>query len=349
MNRVKTRSISVGEVKIGGDNPISIQSMTNTITKDIDATVKQIKELENAGCDIIRVAITDTEDALSIPEIKRQINIPIIADVQFDYKLAIAAVENDVDGLRINPGNIGGKDKVKLIVDKCKEKNISIRVGVNAGSLSKEILEKYNGVNENSMVYSALEQIELLESFDFYNIKISLKASNVDLTVKSCRKMLELRDYPLHLGITEAGPNWCGTIKSSVGLGILLYEGIGDTIRISLTGDPIEEVKVAKEILKSLGLRKDGINLISCPTCGRTKIDLINMVARAEKELEKINKPLTVAIMGCVVNGPGEAREADIGIAGGDGQGIIFKKGEIVEKVKEDKLIDRLLELIEDM
>lgn len=346
---IKTKTIKVGDVLIGGSNPVSIQSMTNTKTKNISETVNQILDLEKVGCDIVRVAINDLEDALAIPKIKEKISIPIIGDIQFNYKLAIYAIENDIDGLRINPGNIGSKARVEKIVNECKKKNISIRVGVNAGSLDEKYLKKYNGVNEMSMVHSALDQIRILEELGFYNIKVSLKASNVKLTVKAYKKMLEYRNYPLHLGITEAGPTWAGTIKSSVGLGILLYENIGDTIRVSLTGDPVEEVKVAKEILKSLNLRRSGIELISCPTCGRTEIDLIGMVEDAEKRLEKIDKPLTVAIMGCAVNGPGEAREADIGIAGGKGEGLIFKKGKIIKKVKETELIDELIREIDKM
>ena len=344
--REKTRVIKVGDRLIGGDNPISIQSMTNTITKDTKATIEQIKQLEGAGCDIIRMAISDKEDAKAIRTIKEKIKIPIIADIQYDYKLALESIKYGVDGLRINPGNIGSLDRVKEIVDACKEKEISIRIGVNSGSIKKEYLEKYNGVNEDSMVESALEQIVLLEELDFRDIKISLKASNVPLSIKAYSKMSEMRDYPLHLGITEAGPGIKGTIKSSVGIGSLLSMGIGDTIRVSLTDDPVEEVKVAREILKSLGLIKGGVELISCPTCGRTKIDLISIVKKAEKKLENIDKNIKVAIMGCPVNGPGEAREADIGIAGGNGEGLIFIKGEIVKKVKEDDLLDELIKEI---
>ncbi|MBU5314264.1 flavodoxin-dependent (E)-4-hydroxy-3-methylbut-2-enyl-diphosphate synthase [Tissierella carlieri] len=349
MIRKKTKVIKVGNVLIGGDNPISIQSMTNTLTKDIVSTINQIKKLEDAGCDIIRSAITDLEDAKAIKEIKRQINIPIIADIQYDYRLALESIKYGTDGLRLNPGNIGSLDKVKEVVKACKENNISIRVGVNAGSLKKEFLEKYNGVNEDSMVYSALEQIRLLEDMDFYDIKISLKASNVPLTIKAYEKMSNMVDYPLHLGITEAGPIWRGTVKSSVGIGALLSMGIGDTVRISLTGDPVEEVKVGREILKSLNLLNEGIEIISCPTCGRTNIDLINIVEEAEKRLEGINKHIKVAIMGCAVNGPGEAREADIGIAGGKGEGLIFRKGEIIKKVREENLLDELLKEIEKL
>jgi (E)-4-hydroxy-3-methylbut-2-enyl-diphosphate synthase len=347
--RKKTKVIKVGNVLIGGDNPISIQSMTNTLTKDIVSTISQIKKLEDAGCDIIRSAITDLEDAKAIKEIKRQINIPIIADIQYDYRLALESIKYGTDGLRLNPGNIGSLDKVKEVVKACKENNISIRVGVNAGSLKKEFLEKYNGVNEDSMVYSALEQIRLLEDMDFYDIKISLKASNVPLTIKAYEKMSNMVDYPLHLGITEAGPIWRGTVKSSVGIGALLSMGIGDTVRISLTGDPVEEVKVGREILKSLNLLNEGLEIISCPTCGRTNIDLINIVEEAEKRLEGINKHIKVAIMGCAVNGPGEAREADIGIAGGKGEGLIFRKGEIIKKVREENLLDELLKEIEKL
>lgn len=344
-----TRVIKVGNRLIGGDNPISVQSMTNTRTKDIDSTIEQIKRLEASGCDIIRLAITDNEDAQAIKEIKKKIRIPMIADIQYDYKLALKSIENGIDGLRINPGNIGSLDRVKEIVKACKDNQISIRIGVNSGSIKKEFLKKYGGVNENSMVYSALEQVRLLESLDFTDIKISLKASNVPLTIKSYSKMAELCNYPLHLGITEAGPAWRGTIKSAVGIGSLLSQGIGDTIRISLTGDPVEEVRVAREILKSLDLLKEGIEIISCPTCGRTEIDLIDIVKQAEERLETIDKHIKVAIMGCPVNGPGEAREADIGLAGGKGEGLIFRKGKIIKKVKEDKLLDALIEEIENL
>lgn len=349
MIRKKTRVIKVGNVLIGGDNPISVQSMTNTRTKNIRDTVNQIKELENAGCHIVRLAITDLDDAKAVSEIKKEITIPLIADIQYDYKLALESIRYGIDGLRLNPGNIGSEDKVREVVKACKDKGISIRVGVNSGSIKKEYLEKYNGVNENSMVYSALEQVRILEDMDFYDIKISLKASNVPLTVKAYEKMSELVDYPLHLGITEAGPVWRGTVKSSVGIGILLSMGIGDTIRISLTGDPVEEVKVGREILKSLNLLNEGIELISCPTCGRTNIDLISIVEEAEKKLSHIKKPIKVAIMGCPVNGPGEAREADIGIAGGKGEGLIFRKGEIIKKVKEENLLEELLKEIEKL
>ena len=335
MERKNTRVIRVGNVLIGGNNPISVQSMTNTRTSDVVNTARQIKDLEEAGCDIIRSSVSSIEDAKAIPKIKEQINIPIIADIQYDYKLALEAIKYGIDGLRINPGNIGSLYKVKEVVNACKENNLSIRIGVNSGSIKKEFLDKYDGVNADSMVYSALEQIRLLEELNFYDIKISLKASNVPLTIEAYKKMSEVCDYPLHLGVTEAGTPWRGTIKSSVGIGSLLAMGIGDTIRVSLTGDPVEEVKVGREILKSLGLLKDGLELISCPTCGRTNINLIKIAQEAEKILDGIEKPIKVAIMGCAVNGPGEAKEADIGIAGGNGEGLIFIKGEVVKKVKE--------------
>lgn len=349
MYRRKTKKIMVGEIGIGGDSPITIQSMTNTQTKDIESTVDQILQLEEEGCDIIRSAINDEEDARAIEKIKEKINIPFIADIQYDYKLAILAGKYGADCLRINPGNIGSEDRVKAVVDICKRKNIPIRIGVNAGSISKEVLEKYDGVNENSLVYSAMEHVKILEDLDFYNMKISLKASNVNLSIKTYEKISRLVDYPLHLGITEAGPTESGSIKSAVGIGSILSRGIGDTIRVSLTGDPLDEIKVGKSILKSLDLRKDGIEIISCPTCSRTKIDLIPLVEKAEKLFKNINKPLKVAIMGCPVNGPGEAREADLGIAGGQGEGIIFKKGKVIKKVKEDNLLEELIKEIEKM
>lgn len=349
MKRRKTKKIMVGNVAVGGDSNITVQSMTNTDTKDIKSTVAQIKRLEDAGCHIVRSAITDLEDAKAIMEIKKNIKIPFVADIQFDYKLAIAAVENGADCLRINPGNIGSENKVKEVVNACKERNIPIRIGVNSGSIKKEFLEKYNGVNENSLVYSTLEQVRSLEDMNYDNIKLSLKASSVPLTIKTYDKISQLVDYPLHLGVTESGPTWRGTIKSSVGIGTLLSMGIGDTIRISLTGDPVEEVRVGREILKSLNLLEEGIEIISCPTCGRTKIDLIKLVEEVEKRLEGINKPIKVAIMGCPVNGPGEAKEADIGIAGGKGEGLIFKKGKVIKKVKEEFLIEELIKEIESI
>ena len=349
MERKITRTINVGGVLIGGNNKISVQSMTNTRTSDVESTVAQIKRLENAGCDIIRSAVSSIEDAKAIKEIKKGISIPIIADIQYDYKLALEAIKYGIDGLRINPGNIGSLDKVKAVVSACKANALSIRIGVNSGSVKKEFMDKYNGVNAKSMVYSALEQIKLLEDLDFHDIKISLKASSVGMTIESYSMISELCDYPLHLGVTEAGTPWRGTIKSSVGIGALLSMGIGDTIRISLTGDPVEEVRVGREILKSLGLLNEGLELISCPTCGRTNIDLIKIAEEAERILEGVDKHIKVAIMGCAVNGPGEAKEADIGIAGGNGEGLIFRKGEIIKKVKEEDLLQELLNEIKKL
>lgn len=349
MKRNNTRVIKVGDVLIGGTNPISIQSMCNTQTKDIDSTVRQILEMEKYGLDIIRFAVNDLEDAEAIPKIKAGINTPTIADIQYDYRLALMAVEKGVDGLRINPGNIGARWKVEEVANACRERGISIRIGVNAGSLHQEILDKFGGVNENSIVESALEEINVLESMNFKDIKVSLKASNVNLTLNANRKFAKVSDIPLHLGITEAGPGMQGIIKSSVGIGTLLSEGIGDTIRVSLTEDPVMEVKAGKEILKSLGLRTDGIELISCPTCARTKVNLFEIVEEAQKRFETMNKNLKVAIMGCPVNGPGEAREADIGIAGGNGEGLIFKKGKIIRKVKEEDLLNELIKEMEDL
>lgn len=349
MKRNNTRVIKVGDVLIGGTNPISIQSMCNTQTKDIDSTVRQILEMEKYGLDIIRFAVNDLEDAEAIPIIKSRINTPTIADIQYDYRLALMAVEKGVDGLRINPGNIGARWKVEEVANACRERGISIRIGVNAGSLHQEFLYKFGGVNENSIVESALEEINVLESMNFKDIKVSLKASNVNLTLDANRKFAKVSDIPLHLGITEAGPGMQGIIKSSVGIGTLLSEGIGDTIRVSLTEDPVMEVKAGKEILKSLGLRTDGIELISCPTCARTKVNLFEIVEEAQKRFETMNKNLKVAIMGCPVNGPGEAREADIGIAGGNGEGLIFKKGKIIRKVKEEDLLNELIKEMEDL
>ena len=349
MKRNYTRVIKVGDVLIGGTNPISIQSMCNTQTKDVESTVRQILEMEKYGLDIIRFAVNDLEDAEAIPKIKARINTPTIADIQYDYRLALMAVENGIDGLRINPGNIGARWKVEEVANACKEKGISIRIGVNAGSLHQEFLDKFGGVNENSIVESALEEINVLESMNFKDIKVSLKASNVNLTLDANRKFTKVSDIPLHLGITEAGPGMQGIIKSSVGIGTLLSEGIGDTIRVSLTEDPVMEVKAGKEILKSLGLRTDGIELISCPTCARTKVNLFEIVEKAQKRFETMNKNLKVAIMGCPVNGPGEAREADIGIAGGNGEGLIFKKGKIIRKLKEENLLDELIKEMEDL
>lgn len=347
--RKTTRKIFYGGVAVGGDSPITVQSMTNTDTRNTKETIEQIKALEKVGCDIIRVAVLDTEAAKAIKEIKKEIRIPLIADIHFDHKLALESVKSGVDGLRINPGNIGSEDKVKEVVRACKEHGIPIRIGVNSGSISKEYLEKYNGVNVNSMVESALEHIRILEKIDYKDIVISLKASDISLTVDSYKKISELVDYPLHLGITESGTEWSGTIKSSIGIGAILLMGIGDTIRVSLTGDPVEEVRVGKQILRSLGLLNDKVEIISCPTCGRTQIELIELTKEVEKRLENVNKPIKLAIMGCAVNGPGEAREADLGIAGGKGWGLIFKKGQIIKKVKEEELIEALMTEINKM
>ncbi len=350
--RTETRKISVAGVQIGGQNKVIIQSMTNTKTKDINATVKQILELEKAGCEIIRVACLDIEDAKAIKEIKEKIHIPIVADIHFDYKIALQAIESGVDKIRINPGNIGDKEKVKAVVDGCKEKKIPIRIGVNAGSLEKDLLEKNNGKpTAEAMVESARRHIEILEELDFYDICLSLKASDLDLCIKAYELASEAFPYPLHIGITEAGTAFSGTIKSSIGLGVLLREGIGDTLRVSLSDDPIEEIKVAKEILKDCGLYKKSPTLVSCPTCGRTQIDLIPIAKQVEEFLQTIEADITVAVMGCAVNGPGEARNADIGIAGGIKEGLLFKKGEIIKKVPQEEIVELLkkeiLELVD--
>lgn len=347
INRKETKKVYVGNVPIGGNSFISIQSMTNTNTKDVKSTVSQIKKLENAGCDIIRMAVNDLEDAAALREIKKEINIPIISDIQFNYKLALAACENESDAIRLNPGNIGASWKVKEVVEACKFHNIPIRVGVNSGSVKQEFLDKFNGVNASSICYSALEEIELLEKNNFYDIAVSLKASSVNLTIESYRKFSDMSNYPLHLGVTEAGSPKKGIVKSAIGIGTLLAEGIGDTIRVSLTSDPLEEVIAGKDILKALDLKREGIDLISCPTCARTKVDLIEIVNKAEEKLYSMDKNLKVAIMGCPVNGPGEAREADIGIACGHGEGLIFSKGKIIKKVPEDMLLSELLSEIE--
>ncbi|MEW6616133.1 MAG: flavodoxin-dependent (E)-4-hydroxy-3-methylbut-2-enyl-diphosphate synthase [Thermodesulfobacteriota bacterium] len=349
MKRRKTRQISIGNVKIGGSAPISVQSMTNTDTRDYLSTISQIHRLESVGCEIIRVAVPDMEAAEKLGEIKKGISIPLIADIHFDYRLALRAVEEGVDGLRINPGNIGGKVKIKSVVEAAKERKIPIRIGVNSGSIEKKLLSKYGHPTPDAMVESALSNIAILESLNFHDIKVSLKASNVLDTIEAYRLISEKVDYPLHVGITEAGTSFSGTIKSSVGIGILLNEGIGDTIRVSLTADPVEEVRAGYEILKALGLRYRGINLISCPTCGRCEIDLIELTNEVEVRLAHISVPLNVAIMGCVVNGPGEAEEAEIGIAGGKGVGLLFKKGRVVKKLKEKELADVLVKEVEEM
>jgi len=347
IQRKKTKKIKVGDVFIGGDAPVAIQSMCNTDTRDVKATVAQIKKLIQAGCEIIRVAVPDMEAAKALGAIKKQISIPLVADIHFSAEYAMEAIAQGIDKLRINPGNIGSEEKVTMLVKACKEKNIPIRIGINGGSLEKDILEKYNNeVTPAGMVESAMRHINILEKNDFYDIAISLKASDIERTVEAYRLLSKKVDYPMHIGVTEAGSVFRGTIVSSIGLGILLYDGIGDTLRISLTADPVEEVKVAWEILKSLGLRKRGICVTSCPTCGRTEIDLIKLAGEVEEALEGIDKDIRVAVMGCVVNGPGEAREADLAIVGGRGVGLIMKKGQIIKKVDEK---DLLVEFIKEV
>ena len=346
MIREKTRAIKVGNVQIGGENKVSIQSMCNTKTKDVENTVKQILELEKAGCQIIRVACLDIEDAKAIKEIKKQIHIPIVADIHFDYKIALEALRAGVDKVRINPGNIGDKEKVKAVVEACRKRNIPIRIGVNAGSLEKDLLERYGKPTAEAMIESAKRHVEILEELEFYDIAISLKASDLDLCIKAYEMASKAFNYPLHLGITEAGTEFSGTIKSSIGLGFLLRQGIGSTIRVSLSDDPIKEIKVAKEILKDCNLYNNIPTLIACPTCGRTQIDLIPIAKQVEEFLQTINSDIKVAVMGCAVNGPGEAREADIGIAGGIKEGILFKKGEIIKKVPQENIVEVLKEEI---
>jgi (E)-4-hydroxy-3-methylbut-2-enyl-diphosphate synthase len=348
LNRINSRQIHVGNVPVGGSSPITVQSMTNTNTSDIDATVKQITALENAGCDIIRVAVPDKDAAHAISSIKKQISIPLVADIHFDYKIALLSVEAGADKIRINPGNIGGRDRVRAVVSACKERNIPIRIGVNSGSVPKDLLEKYGGASPEALVESALSHIQLLEQEYFQDICISLKASDVPTTIESYRMMSKIRDYPLHVGVTEAGTAFMGTIKSSIGIGTLLSEGIGDTIRVSLTDKPEEEVRVGISILRALGLRKEGIEVVSCPTCGRTRIDLIGLAQRVESAVKDIDKELKIAVMGCAVNGPGEARDADVAVTGGDGVGMLFLRGKPYKKVPYDNLLDELLKLIDD-
>jgi (E)-4-hydroxy-3-methylbut-2-enyl-diphosphate synthase len=342
--RENTKMIHIGDRVIGGNNPILIQSMTNTKTEDVQATVSQILKLEAAGCDIIRSAVPTMEAAKAFSEIKKQIHIPIVADIHFDYRLAIAAIEHGADKIRINPGNIGSTDKVKAVVEAAKERNIPIRVGVNSGSLEKELVAKYRGVTAQGLVESALDKVKIIEDLGYDNLVISIKSSDVLMCIKAHELIAKQTIYPLHVGITEAGTVIAGNIKSSIGLGIMLYEGIGDTIRVSLTGNPLEEVKSAKLILKTLGLRKGGVELVSCPTCGRTQIDLIKLAGQVEDLIQDIDLDIKVAVMGCAVNGPGEAKEADIGVAGGRGEGIIIKKGEIIRKVPEQELLSALRE-----
>lgn len=344
MTRENTKVIQIGNVKIGGGNPIAIQSMTNTKTEDVEATVAQILALEAVGCEIIRCAVPTMEAAKALREIKKQIHIPLVADIHFDYKLAIAAIENGADKIRINPGNIGDRERVRQVVEKAKECNVPIRVGVNSGSLEKELVEKYGGVTAEGIVESALDKVHLIEDMGYDNLVVSIKSSDVLMCVKAHELIAKECNYPLHIGITESGTILSGNIKSSVGLGIMLYQGLGDTIRVSLTGDPLEEIKSAKLILKTLGLRKGGIEVVSCPTCGRTKIDLIGLANQVEAMVADIPLDIKVAVMGCVVNGPGEAKEADIGIAGGVGEGLLIKKGEVVKKVKEEQLLETLRE-----
>lgn len=349
ITRKKTRKLKVGEVFIGGDAPVTIQSMTNTDTRNIKETILQIKRLEEAGCDIIRLAVPDMEAATVLKEIKKASRVPLVADIHFDYRLAIESIKNGVDKIRLNPGNIGDRDRVKAVVEAAKERQIPIRIGVNSGSVEKQIMEKYKGVTPEAMVESALGHAAILEELDFFDIAFSIKASNVPMTIEAYRLMSEKSSYPLHIGVTESGTAFSGTIKSSIGIGSLLAQGIGDTLRVSLTDDPAHEVKVGKEILKALGLKSEGPELISCPTCGRTRINLIEIAQQVEDRLKNLNKTLKVAVMGCAVNGPGEAREADIGIAGGNGEALLFKKGEIIRKIPQDKIVDELMEEIEKM
>jgi len=349
MIRKPTRKVKVGSIYVGGDSPISIQSMTNTDTRDVKSTLNQINKLDKIGCDIIRCAVPDMEASEALKIITKESRIPMVADIHFDYKLALESIKNGVDALRINPGNIGSMERVKMVAEAAKEKSIPIRIGVNSGSLKKDILDKYGRVCPEALVESALQHVNILEKCNFNDIVISIKSSNVMQMIESYRLISEKVNYPLHLGVTEAGTTFRGTIKSSVGIGTLLAEGIGDTIRVSITGDPLEEIKIGKEILRSLGYVNEGIEFVSCPTCGRTNIDLISIAEEVEKRLLNCNKNIKVAVMGCVVNGPGEAREADIGIAGGKGEGLIFKKGEIIKKVKEEDIIDELIKEIEKM
>ena len=344
MLREQTKEIHIGNRVIGGNNPVLIQSMTNTKTEDVKATVEQILKLEAAGCEIIRCAVPTMEAAKALAEIKKQIHIPLVADIHFDYKLAIAAMENGADKIRINPGNIGDNERVKAVIDVAKEKNIPIRVGVNSGSLEKHLVEKYKGVTAEGIVESALDKVKLIEDMGYDNLVVSIKSSDVLMCVKAHELIAKKIKYPLHVGITESGTVYSGNIKSSVGLGAILYQGIGNTIRVSLSGDPVEEIKTAKLVLKTLGLRTGGIEVVSCPTCGRTQIDLIGLANQVEDMVKDIPLDIKVAVMGCVVNGPGEAKEADIGIAGGKGEGLLIKKGQIVKKIPEDQLLAVLRE-----
>ena len=344
-----TRTVNVGDVKIGGGNPVSIQSMCNTDTRDVASTVAQIKMLEDAGCEIIRVAVPDMEAAQAIEKIKQQINIPLVADIHFDYRLALECIKNGIDKVRINPGNIGSRDKVKLVADAAKAKSIPIRIGVNGGSLEKELVAKYGGATADALVESAMGHIAILDELNFSDIVVSIKVSNVPVMLEAYRKFDKISDIPLHIGVTESGTERMGTVKSSVGIGALLSEGIGDTMRVSLTADPVKEIYLAKDILSVLGMRKDGVEFVSCPTCGRTQIDLIKIAREVEDRLKNMDKNIKVAVMGCAVNGPGEARDADIGIAGGKGECLIFKKGVPVRKVPEQLAVTELMKEIEKL
>lgn len=344
MYREHTRVVKIGDRVIGGGNPVLIQSMTNTRTDDVEATVEQIHRLEKQGCEIIRCTVPDMASAKALREIKRQIGIPLVADIHFDYKMAIAAIENGADKIRINPGNIGGGDRLKAVVDTAKAHGVPIRVGVNSGSLERALVEKYHGVTAEGIVESALDKVHMIEDMAYDNLVISIKSSDVLMCIRAHELLAEKTDYPLHVGITESGTVYSGNIRSALGLGVILYQGIGDTIRVSLTGDPVEEIKSAKMILRTMGLRKGGVEVVSCPTCGRTKIDLIGLADKVEKMTEDFPLDIKVAVMGCAVNGPGEAREADIGIAGGNGEGLLFRHGQIIRKVPEDQLLAALRE-----
>ena len=347
--RKQKRIVNIGGVKIGGDNPVAIQSMCNTDTRDVKATVNQIHELENAGCEIIRVAVPDMVAAKAVADIKKQIHIPLVVDIHFDYRLALECMKNGADKVRINPGNIGDRDRVKQVVEMAKEREIPIRIGVNGGSLERELLQKYGGVTADALVESAMGHVAILDELNFNNVVVSIKISDVPKMLCAYRKFNEISDIPLHIGVTESGTLKGGTVKSAVGIGALLAEGIGDTMRVSLTANPVEEIYAAYDIQKVLGMRKTGAEIVSCPTCGRTQLDLISIANEVEKRAANIDKPIKIAGMGCAVNGPGEAREADIGIAGGKGEGLIFKKGEIIKKVPQDSLVDELMKEIETL